>query len=93
MTYTTIKHILSTSTYQASILLQFNESDSLSYADLVIGTGLNEEILQPNLALLLKQKILLNEDEEKYELNRKFKHSKVSVEACLASLSGGTASC
>ena len=77
MTYTSVKHILSTSTYQASILLQFNESDSLSYEDIEVGTGLSSEVLQPNLSLLLKQKILLKEDDDTYELNRKFKNPKV----------------
>ncbi|KAK9898155.1 Cullin-domain-containing protein [Cystobasidium minutum MCA 4210] len=79
MTYTAVKHVLSCSTYQASILLQFNESESLSYADIQIGTGLSTEISQPNLSLLVKQKILLREDKNMYKLNRNFKHSKLRV--------------
>lgn len=89
MTYTAVKHVLSCSTYQASILLQFNESESLSYADIQIGTGLSTEISQPNLSLLVKQKILLREDKNMYKLNRNFKHSKVSgslVHLCLQTI-------
>ena len=78
MTYTTPKYLLSTSTYQAGILLQFNQSDSLTYEDLLTGTGMSPDLLRQNLELLLKQKILLKEDEVTFELNRNFKSPKVS---------------
>jgi hypothetical protein len=58
-----------TSTYQSVILLQFNSSgDSLSYADLSIGTGMNDEQLKGNLGLLCKQRVIDLKD-EMYELN------------------------
>jgi hypothetical protein len=76
MTYTKPKYLLSTSTYQACILLQFNESDSLSYEDLAARTAIANDLLRPNLDLLIRLKILLKEDEETYELNRKFKSPK-----------------
>lgn len=72
MTYTKPKYLLSTSTYQACILLQFNQSDSLSYEDLAACTAIAGELLRPNLDLLVRLKILIKEDEETYELNRKF---------------------
>lgn len=51
-----------------AILVQFNESDSLSYKDIATGTSIAEGILKPQLALLVKAKVLLQE-EDTYELN------------------------
>lgn len=81
MTYTATKHILTASAYQASILLQFNESDSLTYEDLQAGNEMDDDNLKANLDLLLKQKILLKEDETTYELNRNFRNPKVILVA------------
>jgi cullin 1 len=49
-------------------LTQFNETDSLSFTELQHGTMLTEGILKPQLALLVKAKVLL-EDEDQYDLN------------------------
>ena len=65
------------SSYQATILLQFNAgSDSLSYEDMKTGTGLADDILKPQLAFLVKQKILTQEDDQ-YDINLDFKSKKV----------------
>lgn len=56
------------SSYQTAILTQFNENDSLSYKDLQQGTMLAEGILKPQLTLLCKAKVLL-QDEDQYDLN------------------------
>ncbi|KAF2279299.1 Cullin-domain-containing protein [Westerdykella ornata] len=58
-----ISPILQVSTYQMAILLLFNESDTLSYDDLVQGTGLIADILNPSISVLLKSKVLLAEPE------------------------------
>jgi cullin 1 len=56
------------STYQAAILTQFNETDSLSFKELHQGTMLAEGVLKPQLALLCKAKVLI-QDEDQYDLN------------------------
>ena len=78
-TYTQQKYTFTVSSYQATILLQYNAgSDSLSYEDIVSGTGLNEETLKPQLALLVKQKVLTQEGEQ-YDLNLDYKSKKVRI--------------
>jgi cullin 1 len=67
--YTAMKNIFGTSTYQACVLLQFNTGgDSLSYADLELGTGMSGEYLRPILQLLTKQRVIDLKD-DMYELN------------------------
>lgn len=84
LTYPKTKYILRASTYQAGILLQFNESDSLTYDDIATSTGLSRELLQPHLELLIKQRLLLKPDKETFELNRQFASSKVGL-TCICS--------
>ncbi|GAA6043698.1 hypothetical protein JCM8097_007485 [Rhodosporidiobolus ruineniae] len=76
--YTNQKYFFVTSTSQACILLQFNTSDSLSYADLEAGTGLAAETLKPLLATFVKQRVLELKDGS-YELNLGFKSKKIRV--------------
>ena len=66
--YTNQKYFFVTSNYQAVVLLQFNSSDSLSYADIETGSGINAETLKPLLAQFCKQRVL-DLKEEQYELN------------------------
>lgn len=67
-----------TSTYQAAILLQFNSNDQLSLSDIIKATGMNEETVKPVLALLVKTKVL-TQDEDVYDLNEDFKSKKIKV--------------
>ncbi|GAA6013402.1 hypothetical protein JCM10207_008831 [Rhodosporidiobolus poonsookiae] len=76
--YTTQKYFFVTSTFQACILLQFNSSDSLSYADIEAGTGINAESLKPQLATFVKQRVLELKDGN-YELYLNFKSKKIRV--------------
>ncbi|GAA6059887.1 hypothetical protein JCM10212_005270 [Sporobolomyces blumeae] len=76
--YTPQKYFFVTSTYQACILLQFNTSDSLSYAEIETGTGMTAEALKPVLQLLTKQRVLELKDGN-YELNLGFKSKKIRV--------------
>lgn len=78
MLYTPQKYFLVTSTYQACVLLQFNGSDSLSYADLATGTSLADDTLKPLLAMFTKAKVLELKDGN-YELNLGFKSKKIRV--------------
>ena len=57
-----------TNAWQLAILCQFNESDSHSYRDIQAGTKIAENILTPQLNLLVKAKVLLQEGTN-YDLN------------------------
>jgi len=67
--YLNQKYILMTSSYQMAVLLQYNTNDTLSLTDLVTATSIPKELLQQVLALLVKAKVLLNDEEEQYDLN------------------------
>ncbi|RSH90827.1 hypothetical protein EHS25_010002 [Saitozyma podzolica] len=78
-TYLYQKYIFMTSAYQMAILVQFNENDSLTYRDIQTATRISETILKPQLALLVKAKVLLQEDDT-YDLNLNFKSKKIRVQ-------------
>jgi cullin 1 len=67
--YLNQKYILMTSSYQTAILLQYNSQDTLSLSELVTATSIPKEVLTQILALLVKAKVLINEEEEQYDLN------------------------
>lgn len=67
-TYLSQKYIFITSAYQMAILCQFNESDSHTFQELATGTRLSENVLKAQLVLLVKARVLLQEDDT-YELN------------------------
>ena len=60
------------STYQMAVLLLFNSKDSHTMAELVTGTGLTEPALAGQIAILVKAKILLSED-DCFSINMGFK--------------------
>ncbi|BEI85603.1 hypothetical protein CcaverHIS002_0510040 [Cutaneotrichosporon cavernicola] len=78
-TYLQQKYIFMTSAYQMAILTQFNENDSLSYKELADGTKIDDKILRPQLNLLVKAKVLLN-DGDTYDLNLNFRSKKIRVQ-------------
>lgn len=67
--YTNQKYILMTSTFQAAILLQYNRNDTLSLEELFVATSIPKEHLVQVLALLVKAKVLVNEEKDQYDLN------------------------
>lgn len=67
-TYLPQKYIFTTSSYQMAILTQFNVNDSLTFKDIQEGTRIAEGYLKPQMALLVKAKVLL-QDGDTYELN------------------------
>lgn len=84
--YTKTSSIFQVSTFQMAILLLFNESDTLEYSDIQKATSLAPEILEPNLGILLKAKVLIiGPDGSKpgpgttFSLNYHFKNKKVKV--------------
>ncbi|WWD18765.1 hypothetical protein CI109_103220 [Kwoniella shandongensis] len=79
-TYLPQKYIFMTSSYQMAILTQFNENDSLTFRDILSGTKISDSILKPQLALLVKAKVLLQSGEDTYDLNLNFKSKKIRVQ-------------
>jgi cullin 1 len=77
MTFTKPNYILMASSYQTAVLLQFNDTHSLSYAELSEATNLADAQLKPVLNLLVKAKLLLV-DGDQYDLNTsKFSSSSI----------------
>jgi cullin 1 len=52
-----------------AVLLQYNRNDTLSLAELEAATSIPKDLLAQVLALLVKAKILINEETEQYDLN------------------------
>jgi len=77
--YTNPKYILMTSSYQMAVLVQYNNNDTLSLDELVTATGIAKEILVQVLAVLVKAKILINEEQDQYDFNPNFKSKKIRV--------------
>lgn len=67
--YTNQKYILMTSSYQMAVLLQYNKNDTMSLDELITATAISKEILTQVLAVLVKAKVLINEESEQYDLN------------------------
>jgi cullin 1 len=67
--YLNKKYILTTSSYQMAVLLQYNKHDTLSLNEIQTATAIPPNILSPVLGLLVKTKVLINEKEDKYDLN------------------------
>ncbi|KAJ5359626.1 Cullin-1 [Penicillium cataractarum] len=81
-----VPYTFQVSTYQMGILLLFNETDTLSYSDIQKATTLVPEILDPNLSILLKAKVLIASPEgakpdpsTTFTLNYNFKNKKIKV--------------
>ena len=52
-----------------AVLLQYNSNDTMSLDELYNATNISKEILKQVLALLVKAKILINEETDQYDLN------------------------
>ncbi|KAJ7742210.1 hypothetical protein B0H14DRAFT_471556 [Mycena olivaceomarginata] len=76
--YTNQKYILMTPADQAAVL-QYNGNDTLSLTELQEATNFSPEILGQVLALLVKAKVLINEEKDQYDLNPGFKSKKIRV--------------
>jgi cullin 1 len=69
-----------------AILLMFNQSDTVSYEDLLAATNLQKETLDPSIGIMLKAKVLTLSPDDKQlgpgtelKLNHGFKHKKLKV--------------
>lgn len=67
--YLNQNYLLLVSAYQTAILLQFNDHDTLSLDELFKATSISKDYLGQVLALLVKAKILFNEETDQYDLN------------------------
>ena len=67
--YLNQKYILMTSSWQMAVLLQYNNNDTLSLDEIVSATAISKDILKQVLAVLVKAKILINEETDQYDLN------------------------
>ncbi|TFK40615.1 Cullin [Crucibulum laeve] len=77
--YLNQKYILMTSSFQMAVLLQYNSHDTLSLRELITATSIPKELLTQVLALLVKAKLLINEETDQYDLNPGFKSKKIRV--------------
>ncbi|KAE9389355.1 Cullin-domain-containing protein [Gymnopus androsaceus JB14] len=77
--YLNQKYILMTSSYQMAVLVLYNKNDTMSLEEIFVATSISKDILTQVLALLVKAKILINEESEQYDLNPGFKSKKIRV--------------
>jgi len=77
--YLNQKYILMTSSYQMAVLLQYNKHDTLSLEELIAATAISRDILSQVLTLLVKAKVLINEETDQYDLNPNFESKKIRV--------------
>jgi cullin 1 len=66
--YLSQKLIFTTNAFQMAILLQFNESDSITLEDLHTATSIPEQTLKNHLIPMVKMKVLI-QDGDTYDLN------------------------
>ncbi|KAJ7883910.1 Cullin family-domain-containing protein [Mycena olivaceomarginata] len=64
---------------EAAVLLQYNHNDTLSLAALQEATKISIEILEQVLVLLIKLKVLVNNEKDQYDLNPGFQSMKTRV--------------
>lgn len=67
--YLNQKYILMTSSYQMAVLVLYNDNDTMSLNEIVTATGLTKDLLSQVMIPLVKSKILINEENEQYDLN------------------------
>jgi len=77
--YLNQKYILMTSSYQMAVLLQYNQNDTMSLEELTTATSISKDILSQVLAVLVKAKILINDETEQYDLNPSMSNSQASI--------------
>ncbi|PBK97849.1 Cullin-domain-containing protein [Armillaria gallica] len=77
--YLNQRYILMTSSFQMGVLVQYNNHDTLSLSELVTATSIPKELISQVLAILVKAKILINDESEQYDLNPAFKSKKIRV--------------
>ncbi|KAJ4478974.1 ubiquitin-protein ligase [Lentinula aciculospora] len=67
--YLNQKYILMTSSYQMAVLVLYNKNDTMSLEEIFVATTIGKDILTQVLGLLVKAKILINDEGDQYDLN------------------------
>lgn len=52
-----------------AVLVLYNKNDTMSLEEIFVATSIGKDILTQVLALLVKAKILINEEADQYDLN------------------------
>ena len=52
-----------------AVLVQYNDNDTLSLDELAAATSISKDLLKQVLASLTKAKVLINEEQDQYDLN------------------------
>ena len=66
--YLSQKYIFNCNAWQLAILSQYNDATKMTYKDIQANTMIADEILRPQMALLVKTRVLLEVDGA-YDLN------------------------
>ncbi|KAL1953393.1 hypothetical protein VTO42DRAFT_2937 [Malbranchea cinnamomea] len=81
-----VPYTFQVSTFQMGILLLFNQHDTLDFAEIQEATKLNPDVLEPNIGILVKARVLLPSPSDgkpcpgtSYSLNYDFKAKKIKV--------------
>ncbi|KAI8908568.1 Cullin, partial [Gorgonomyces haynaldii] len=80
-----VSYTFQVSTYQMAILLLYNRSTVYTFDALVESTGMSPDVLQGQLGILVKAKVVLVQDgdlgqpQSKYPLNMDFKSKKIRI--------------
>lgn len=77
-TTTKLAYTFSASTVQIAILLCFNGNDDVSIDTIATNTGIDMKLLEANMDLLVKMKILVVKDDV-YNVNMKYNYKKLKV--------------
>ncbi|KAH8801208.1 Cullin [Flagelloscypha sp. PMI_526] len=77
--YLSQKYMLMTTSYQMSILLQYNQNNTLSLDELVSATSIPKHVLTQVVALLTTAKVLVSSEGEQFDLNLSFKSEKIRI--------------
>ncbi|KAK0216805.1 Cullin-domain-containing protein [Armillaria fumosa] len=72
-------YILMTNSFQMAILVMYNNHDTLSLTELVTATSIPREVITQILAILVKARILVNEESEQHDLNPNFRSKKIRI--------------
>ncbi|EUC54934.1 SCF complex protein cullin 1, putative, partial [Rhizoctonia solani AG-3 Rhs1AP] len=77
--YLNQRYMLVTSSYQTAVLLQYNENNSLHLDELDSATSIPKGLLTQVLAVLVRARILVNNEASQYSLNTNFRSKKIRV--------------
>ncbi|KAH9979904.1 Cullin family-domain-containing protein [Lactifluus volemus] len=78
-TYLNQKYIFMTSTYQMTVLLEYNNRDSLSLDELGTAINVGRDVLTQVLQPLVRSGILISDGADQYDLNLHFESKKIRV--------------